>query len=207
MCATDSDTGEAPHFARALPPFPPCLMAAMTLPLLQLPLPDLLPRAGRIPVALSPDFHDVISSHIDLRVGLEGALPPGLTMNSATARWIGHRWAFSGYTPVAAPPLMDDAEFELLPPPPQGNPVSRAKTRRTQKKKPEVALRPSSTSAERTSNWKRMSLRLLCFGRRFCEALSSLTRPAPSSSTAAGLRCEAGWRTAPSPPQGLRRGG
>ena len=126
-------------------------------------------------MALSPDFHDVISSHIDLRVGLEGALPPGLTMNSATARWIGHRWAFSGYTPVVAPPLMDDAEFELPPPPPQGNPVSQAKTRQTQKKKPEVATRPPSTSVERTSNWKRMSLRLLCFGRRFCEALSSLT--------------------------------
>ena len=126
-------------------------------------------------MALSPEFHDVISSHIDLRVGLEGALPPGLTMNSATARWIGHRWAFSGYTPVVAPPLMDDAEFELLPPPPQGNPVSRAKTRRTQKKKPEVATRPPSTSVERTSNWKRTSVRLLCFGRRFCEALSSLT--------------------------------
>ena len=30
-------------------------------------------------------------------------------------------------------------------------------------------------------------------------------RPAPSSSTAAGLRSESGWTTAPAPPQGLRR--
>ena len=62
-------------------------------------------------MALSPDFHDVISSHIDLRVELEGALPPGLMMNSATARWTGHRWAFSGYVPEVAPPLVDDPEF------------------------------------------------------------------------------------------------
>ena len=96
-------------------------------------------------------------------------------MNSATARWTGHRWALSGYIPEVAPPLVDDPEFELLPPPPRGDPVAKAKSRRTQKKKPEVASRPSSGSVKVTSNWKRMSLRLLCFARRFGEALSGLT--------------------------------
>ena len=129
-----------------------------------------------------PASPEMTSSPIGLRAGghrfnygLEGALPPGLMMNSATARWTGHRWAFSGYIPEVAPPLVDDPEFELLPPPPCGDPVAKAKARRTQKKKPEVASRPSSDSVKVTSDWKRMSLRLLCFARRFGEALSGLT--------------------------------
>ena len=135
----------------------------------------------------SPEYHEVISSQIDLRVGghrfndgLEGALPPGLMMNSATARWTGHRWAFSGYIPEVAPPLVDDPEFELLPPPPCGDPVAKAKARRTQKKKPEVASRPSSdlVKVKTTTDWKRMSLRLLCFARlEFRQGLTYVLRP------------------------------
>ena len=113
-----------------------------------------------------PASPEATSSHIDLRAGghrfnygLEGALPPGLMMNSAIARWIGHRWAFSGYIPEATPPLVDDPELELLPPPPCGDPVAKAKARRTQKKKPEVASRPSSdlVKIKTTTDWKRMS--------------------------------------------------
>ena len=138
-------------------------MAATSLLHLPLPLPDLLPQTGRIPLSLA--FQDVLSSPIDLRAGVEGTLPPGLMMNCATARWIGHRWAFSGYIPELMPPLVEDPEFEHLPPPPRGDPPSRAKTRRTQKKKPEpeVASRPSSDSItiRNKYEWLKASLPVL----------------------------------------------
>ena len=95
-------------------------------------------------------------------------------MNGATPRWIGHRWAFSGYIPELTPPLVEDSELELLPPPPCGDLPCRAKTRRTQKKKAELPPRPRD-GIKMISCWKRMGLRLLCFVRRFHEALSSLT--------------------------------
>ena len=72
-------------------------------------------------------------------------------MNCATARWIGHRWAFSAYIPELMLPLGEDPELEHLAPPPPppphppcGDPPARAKTRRTRKKKPEAAPRPSA---------------------------------------------------------------
>ena len=100
MCATGWDTGRAPPIAWAPAPFP-CPMAATSLLHLPLPLPDLLPQMGRISLSLA--FQDVLSSPIDLRGGVEKALPPGLMVNCATARWIGHRWAFSGYIPELMP--------------------------------------------------------------------------------------------------------
>ena len=66
----------------------------------------------------------------------------GLMMNCATARWIGHRWAFSGYIPELMAPVVEDPEFDLLPSPLRGDPPSRAKTRRTQKKKAELEPSP-----------------------------------------------------------------
>ena len=75
-------------------------------------------------------------------------------MNGATARWIGHRWAFSGYIPEFMPPLVNDLEPELLPSPPCGGPPCRAKTRRTHKKaEPEPRSRDG---IKMISCWKRM---------------------------------------------------
>jgi len=126
----------------------------------------------RIP--LSQVSQDALFFPFDLRVGVQEALPPGLMMNVPTSRWIGHRWAFSGYIPEFTIPFVEDFEPELLPLPPCGDPPCRAKARRTQKKKAELPPRVPD-NIKMISCWKRMSLRLLCFVRRFHEVLSSLT--------------------------------